>query len=283
MAAILFVHGIANQFSGEHQLRAAWHPAVSDGLVRAKCGASLAKADLVCPFYGDLFRPLADGLSGSHAPDLGALSAADHELVEAVWRAAASSEEAVPSPDEFGDTLARVPRFVERAITALSRSKFLGQLSAHAFIGDLKQVTAYLNDQATRQQILDRVLAHIADDTRVVIGHSLGSVIAYEALCAKAHKVKTYLSFGSPLGLRRVVFDKLTPKPDAAGLGTWPGVARWVNIAAKGDIVASQKTLAPFFGDRVEDRLIDSGWDAHAATRYANTTQAGEAVCAALG
>jgi hypothetical protein len=87
------------------------------------------------------------------------------------------------------------------------------------------------------------------------------------------------VTLGSPLGIRNVVFDKLTPRPNPAGTGTWPGnVTHWTNVAARGDIVAAQKELAPLFGGRVTDVLIDSGWKAHDSTRYLNTPQAGVAI-----
>jgi pimeloyl-ACP methyl ester carboxylesterase len=150
-------------------------------------------------------------------------------------------------------------------------------------LGDLRQVSQYMNDADIRRKILGEVLQHIQSDTRIVIGHSLGSVVAYEALCEKPEQVRTFLSLGSPLGMRNVVFDKLTPRPSALGVGRWPGnVAQWTNIAAKGDIVAAQKQLTPLFGE-VKDKLIDSGWDAHSSTRYLNSIQAGKAVAESLG
>jgi surfactin synthase thioesterase subunit len=45
----------------------------------------------------------------------------------------------------------------------------------------LAQVTRYLSDDAVRDQVLARVRAVLTEDTRVLVGHSLGSVVAFEA------------------------------------------------------------------------------------------------------
>jgi hypothetical protein len=57
MARILIVHGISNQFSGESELLAAWHPALCDGLNRVGFSPAPAVSECFCPFYGDIFRP----------------------------------------------------------------------------------------------------------------------------------------------------------------------------------------------------------------------------------
>jgi hypothetical protein len=69
------------------------------------------------------------------------------------------------------------------------------------------------------------VAREIGPDTRVVAGQSLGSVVAYEALCAHAadRPVRTLVTLGSPLGIRHLVIDRRQPAP-AGGVGAWPGV-----------------------------------------------------------
>jgi hypothetical protein len=221
-------------------------------------------------------------LGDGRAPDREDLENAtedEAQLLKAIWISAAEMDSGVPGPEEFDETLFRAPRIAECALIALAKSKYLADSIPLQFFGDLKQVVLYLNDRDLHAKILDRVLAHIEPETRIVIGHSLGSVVAYEAVCAKPEQVSTLVTLGSPLGIPNVVFDKLTPPPGGTGLGRWPGgVKYWTNIAARGDIVAAQKELAPLFGNAVQDVLIDSGWDAHSSTRYLNTAQAGQAI-----
>jgi hypothetical protein len=288
VARILIVHGISNQFVGEIELHKAWYPALCDGLLRAHYSQLPGAEDCFCPFYGDLFRrPGSSSQLGGNQnlvpEDLDDANEHEAQLLEAIWSATADKEEAVPSPEEYGTSLFRAPKIAERALNALAKSKFLVDYLPLQFFGDLKQVVLYLNDAQIRDQILHSVLSAIQSDTRIVIGHSLGSVVAYEAVCNKPEQVSALITLGSPLGIRNAVFDKLTPPPDAMGIGRWPGhVLQWTNVAAVGDIVAAQKELKPLFGNQVDDRTIDSGWDAHSSTRYLNSLQAGSAVAQAL-
>jgi len=150
-------------------------------------------------------------------------------------------------------------------------------------IGDLKQVSRYLNDSDVHERVLKIVVGKITPDTRVVLGHSLGSVVAYEALCLKPENVVSFVSFGSPLGIQNLIFDKLQPAPNAMRIGAWAGrVKHWTNIADEGDIVALEKKLSRFFGNEVEDILVNNGCDAHHGERYLTSNQAGAAIAAGL-
>ena len=285
MPKILIVHGISNQYLGESELLSAWYPALCDGLRRVNCTALPTQAECFCPFYGDLFRKPGH-MGAAAAPSPAAVAAADPEevrLLQAIWKDAAQADPKVPGPDEFDLSLVWAPNLAVRALNALAKSQYLANYTPLQFFGDLKQVVGYLNNRDLRDQILNRVLSHIDAETKIVIGHSLGSVVAYEAVCAKPEAIETLLTLGSPLGIRNVVFDKLTPPPGAMEIGPWPGnVMHWRNVAASGDPVAAEKKLAGCFGSKVEDRTIDSGWDAHSSTRYLNSCEAGEAVARSL-
>ncbi len=81
----------------------------------------------------------------------------------------------------------------------------------------------YLTDRAVRGQARERVAALVGSETAVVVEHSLGSVVAYEVLCAMPdHQVRALVTVGSPLGIRNLVWDRLEPPP-TDGLGVWPG------------------------------------------------------------
>ena len=285
MPKILIIHGIANQYLGESELLSAWYPALCDGLRRAEGNTLPAESECFCPFYGDLFRK--PGHLGAAAPlspaAVASASPAQIELLEAIWSAAAEFDPAVPPPGQSAQSLVWVPNPAIRALNALAKSKFLATYTPLQFFGDLNQVVSYLDDRSMHSQILDRIVSRIDSDTKIVIGHSLGSVIAYEAVCAKPENIGTLVTLGSPLGIRNVVFDKLDPKPGAMGIGQWPGkIDYWRNVAASGDPVAAQKNLSTCFGNRVEDRIIYAGWDAHSSTRYLNSREAGEAIARGL-
>jgi hypothetical protein len=284
MAKIVAVHGIGQQFSGDAIIHREWWPALISGLHLA--GSDLKdERELACPFYGHFFRkPGTLAASDSYrAQDVGPTEA---ELLNLLWEAAAEAEPQVgPSPSAYagGEALARTPQIIQRALSAVSRSSFWVNIAQAALIADLKQVVLYMNDFDVRENVLEIVAKKITHDTRVMIGHSLGSVIAYEALCRKPENVVSHVSLGSPLGIQNLIFHKLSPPPSAENIGVWPGVVKhWTNIADKGDIVALEKKLAPFFGKGVSDILVYNGSDAHHGARYLTTKEAGEAIAAGL-
>ena len=130
---------------------------------------------------------------------------------------------------------------------------------------DLRQVRRYMTEPGIRQAVQGRVAAAMAADTRVLVGHSLGSVVAYEALCAHPEwPVRRLVTLRSPLGIRNLIFDRLVPPP-VAGMswklaGAWPGAAEyWTNIADAGDVVALAKDLRPLFGDKVACYMVHDG------------------------
>jgi hypothetical protein len=256
---------------------------------RSGCsGALLPDAgEIRCVFYGDLFRRAGRRL-GVGDPWLTAADATtfDQELLAAWWRAAAESDPRVVHPDTR--TLARVPGGVQAALRALSGSAFFAGLADRMMLFDLQQVRHYMTDQEVRRAVQSRVVAEVGTDTRVVVGHSLGSVVAYEALCAHPEwPVRVLVTLGSPLGIRNLIFDRLVPAPSPGDLGylvgQWPGEARsWVNIADAGDVVALVKDLRSLFGDQVDCYLVHNGSHAHDVRPYLTAPETGAAIAAGL-
>ncbi|MFF0204573.1 hypothetical protein [Streptomyces sp. NPDC005017] len=281
MAAVVLVHGIGQQVLGERTLLTQWTPALLDGLTRAGCATI---PDTAMAFYGDLFRPPATSLAVGEpmytAEDVTA--AQELGLLTAWWAHAAEVDEGVAPPN--GSTLVRTSERAQRALLQLSNSRFFAKRSERMMIGDLKQVTTYLSDPDVRAVARARVAALIGPDTRVVVGHSLGSVVAYEALCATpGHRVRALVTLGSPLGIPNHIFHRLDPAPDGA-LGVWPGgdLLTWTNIADSGDVVALVKDLRPCFGDRVRNALVHNGSEAHSVIPYLTEQRTGAAIAAAL-
>ncbi len=96
----------------------------------------------------------------------------------------------------------------------------------------------------------------------VVIGHSQGSMVTYQALMelGKSIEVDLFITLGSPLGLPQVTgelqkwYGKNLPIP--------PCVKHWINVARDGDIVCSDQTLGDEYsaaGKSVVDIRIKDG------------------------
>jgi hypothetical protein len=279
MPLVVGVHGIGQQLMGEQTLLMDWLPAVQDGLSRAG-GPALDDHDMAMSFYGDLFRPpgelLAVGGPRYTADDVAA--GLEQDLLLAWWQAAAEADDRVVPPDA-PDTLVRAPRTVQIALRALCGYRFFSDLALRAMVFNLKQVSAYLTEPGVRSEVQERVARLIGDDTRVVVAHSLGSVIAYEALCAlPGHCVRALVTLGSPLGIP-MIFDRLLPEP-----GRWPGGEDlvWTNVADVGDVVALVKDLRPQFGPRVRGAVVHNGSRAHDARPYLADALTGSAVSEGL-
>ena len=97
----------------------------------------------------------------------------------------------------------------------------------------------------------------------LVIGHSLGAVLAFDGLWESTHlysdawKVDLFMSLGSPLGSRFVRRRRLgAGQIDAA---RYPGgIRRWVNIAADGDHIALNRRMGRDYRRMLELELVEN-------------------------
>jgi pimeloyl-ACP methyl ester carboxylesterase len=96
----------------------------------------------------------------------------------------------------------------------------------------------------------------------LLIGHSMGSVIAYDTLWQLSReqgedvRIDLFLSLGSPMGQRYIQHRLLDGK--AASERRYPdNIKRWVNIAAVGELTAIDMQLANDFAPMVERRLVE--------------------------
>lgn len=260
---------------------ASWQPALMDGLTRGTSPtAAVAAPDVAMAFYGDLFRPPGSFLTVGEPPldASDVLPGLEQELLAAWWAAAAEVDDRVAPPD--ADTLISTPQWVQRALMQLSNSRYFAGVALRLMVADLKQVARYLSDRKVRQAARARVTALVHTDTRVVVAHSLGSVVAYEALCAlPEHGVRAFVTLGSPLGIANLVFNRLEPAPEE-GRGAWPGGDNlvWTNVVDEGDVVALVKDLRPFFGKQLRHVQVRNGAKAHAVVRYLTDALTGAAI-----
>ena len=117
---------------------------------------------------------------------------------------------------------------------------------------------------AVRELVKAPLRRLLATDRRILlIGHSLGSVIAYDALWELTHiehlpnKVDFFLTLGSPLGMNFV--QKRLLGSGGGGARTYPGnIRHWINVAAQGDLTALDNTLRDDFRPMLEHGLVES-------------------------
>ncbi|MEU8521534.1 hypothetical protein [Streptomyces sp. NBC_01216] len=265
--SLVAVHGVGNSFGADvtgallEDLRrrkaADWGTALAKGL-----GVDPGRLDVDFAYYADRLatRPVAQG-DGEDLSD----DPAAREVLERWARELGVS-------DEESQGHAGVPL---RALSSWMARKFdLAEGPLRIFIRLLcREVATYLRAEdapervAAREEVAARIAAH---RPRVVIAHSLGSVVAYEALHAHPElRCDLFLTLGSPLALPRVVFERLTPRPEGRGTRP-PGVGRWVNIADPGDPVAVPPGLSGWFDGIALDHtsVVGFHFDLHNAVNY---------------
>ena len=245
MARIILVHGAFNELWGPNELKARWLPALRDGLWHH--GIEVDDRDVDVCFYGDLFR--------RH-----------------------------PGTDE-DRRLEQSRAGVAEALTDLTGGDVIGALgqaaSDAAFDRTVDMVTIMSTEPELRDRIRARIEPLVDDTTRVIVAHSLGTVLSYMALGNHPDwTIDTFVTLGSPLA-SPMILQSLDPAP-VDGRAAWPGsIRRWVNVRAVGDKAAAIG-LTETFGPQVEEFLIDNGHRAHAPEPYLNAAVTGATVAAAL-
>lgn len=194
----------------------------------------------------DEFRDIGLDLAG-----IGALLAApdpnadQRAAIDSVWR------QVIRSAHRIGD---RVP--VLGRLFATQRQRIM-----------LREARDYLRDRGgvgarTRAGLVRLLTETWSEDRRlVIIGHSLGSVIAYDTLWELSGKspihVAEFVTIGSPLGTRFV--RSLLRGANETGRSRFPSnIERWTNIAAKGELTALYPRLRKVYAQMLELGMLET-------------------------
>jgi hypothetical protein len=237
---VLLVHGRAQEGKSSEIIEREWMTALRRGFASAGVSEP-AGLKVDAPFYGDklieLLRhrdlPQADGVATrGGAMDDGYAAFLEEVAVQASKDDKVTHREVVdemgPGPQERGpenwEWVQAVICIIDRRVPGVSNYS-IGKL--------LRDVFIYVNDQPVRRAINKIVTAAMTVEPTVVIGHSLGSVVAYEALREHAGNVVPRLvTVGAPLGIRAISRRLATPLTMPAG------VEGWYNAYDDRDVVA---------------------------------------------
>ncbi len=165
-----------------------------------------------------------------------------------------------------------IARIIDRRFTSVA---------AYSIDTFLRDVYLYISDRNTSREINDIVAAKLTDEPTVVVGHSLGSVVAYRVLLEQAGKVKLrrYITVGSPLGIRTIASKLGVLKNPAADL-------LWYNAYDKRDIVALNPLKAPHFKTDPEitnyDQIRNATDNRHGIIGYLNDRTVAQRIAEAL-
>jgi hypothetical protein len=281
---IVITHGRDQAYQIPDTLERDWTDAVRFGLRRV--GAPEADSvEVGFAFYGDLWRPdhpirahdpadddeavrgAAPVRAGAANRDREATASRDHEAddpLDAALREPPSqftwdiAQELAFGEDE--ETTRFGARDVGGIVTWLDQRLGVGRVVLGWFLKDLDE---YFRDDKIRSGVAEVVSKRIraADDDVVLLGHSMGSIVAYDLLAggvAEDLRVKGLVTFGSPLGMptlrKRVAhLHPGTPFP--------PGLPRWINVYNPDDWATLERRLKPLYGPGSD--LLDVGAVGH--------------------
>jgi hypothetical protein len=281
MSRIICVHGIAQEYKSRETLLEEWAPALCGGVSNA--GGRLDSTEIDMAFYGILFRPLgagvgAKGNSGT-IPDYAPGDLADPFEIDLLR----SLYDGSLAKNADAETIkGGAARSVAGMLQAVAKTPFFGSVAQKVVIWQLKQVSKYVSDPAIKAAARKAAISAIGEDTRILVGHSLGSVVAWETLCANPDlPIRTLITLGSPLGVP-VLLPRLDP-PVKEIPGAWPkGITRWINIADGRDVVALEKRLSNVFSAKVEDYLVENGATMHDISPYLTSRELGASIMTSL-
>ena len=170
------------------------------------------------------------------------------ELLQGWWSNAYCRDEETPvvSPPEPA-----------RAEQELATTAFFGTGCGSA-MWEAEALARYLTDQKLRHELRDTVQAAVKSDTKVIIGHGIGALIAYEALCVVGENTNvTFVTLGAALSGPAQVFQRTEPRPRDEQ-GHWPAAVRhWTNIVAHSDLTATNvPELTERFGQGIDDQVL---------------------------
>ncbi|MCI4078869.1 hypothetical protein MRQ86_00560 [Streptomyces sp. MMS21 TC-5] len=281
---IIGIHGIWQGKTTSTNLSAEWSAALAKGL-RTHHGPACPLPPLTVAYYGHLFRTPSRHLStpdGAPLVEDGEPFTDDEESFVldtlAEYIPLGTDTQDIPT-DTLGLGIPYTPRPVAQALAAADRT--LGRDMGRHLLKPIRQVYRYLHHDIG-DRIREEVRAELhRPGPRLVIAHSLGSVIAYDMLTREdtgpaTDGLTTLITCGSPLGWPTV--RRSLGCEDDLGL---PASIDWVNLRAAGDIVAhcGLAALAP----AIREEVVNNGVaEPHAATRYLRQQTLADVVAKAL-
>lgn len=237
---MVFIHGRGQGGQDPAALQQSWLDALARGCATLN-KALPAALDVSFPYYGDVLDRFAAAESLPLTSDIQArgTGANDEFLVFQADVAQAMRLKAGVTDDqvaaEYGDNpKPRGPlnwQWVQAIIRAIDLHG--GSMSQGAIEEFLRDVFLYTTRAGVRDAVDEIVKAKLTTEPTIVVGHSLGTVVAYNVLRSDPRplQVPLLVTVGSPLGIR-AVRDQLVP------LRYPKAVQSWYNAYDTRDVVA---------------------------------------------
>jgi hypothetical protein len=251
---LVLVHGRSQQFKDAVELKRSWIEAWRWGLAKSNLDLPIAESDIRFPYYGQTLHDLVAGVPDDQVADV-VVRGVEGDPEQAAFVAAVLDEVRAV----HGITDAQVQKVADRLVVERGPldwswlHKVVETLDAHlpgasgsAIALATADVYSYLKNPGVRDAIetgVRRALADRAD--AVVVGHSLGSVVAYNLLKREGEpnrwRVALLVTVGSPLGVTHI---RRALRP----IGRPACVGDWFNARDPRDVVALYPLDTEHFG-----------------------------------
>lgn len=243
----MLIHGRSQEHKDSRALKAEWLDTLEAGLAKGGLKLPIAERDVRFPFYGDTLFEMVDGKTAEHAADVivrGQPKDTDEErftraVLEEIRRKAGITDAqiaAVANPQ----AVKRGPlnwEWMQAILRAIDRYTPHGSGASIALF--THDVYHYLKNAATRREIETGIGKAITPGIEtIIVGHSLGSIAAYNLLqregLERGWKVPLFVTVGSPLAITEIRNTLRTLGP----MRCPPCVSAWFNAMDERDVVA---------------------------------------------
>lgn len=284
---LVLVHGINNQGRSSQQIADEWLVALRGALPENEY-AAIASAEVIAPYFGDVLAEAARAAVGAGpvalSADPTARAAGDEadfyqEALEDMAPAAGVKETDVRIAAGLGDAPVEQGLPHDRRLLALVRAlEAVSPLHGALALRFLPQAFAYLH-RANVTQAVDAIVAPALTQPAIVVGHSLGTIVAYKLLRDSGNVIAPfYLTLGSPLAIKAVQ-NGLGPPFERP-----VSITRWLNALDPNDGVTIGRILKETtFGPGIENLDdVDNGEDPHSAIGYLSDHRIASALARSL-
>lgn len=225
---LIMIHGRDQAGKNRAVLEKEWTDALSYGLSRANLEFN-EDWEIEFPFYADELARLVEKVDSPLVGDANAKGTQNDavkafrgqvlaEIVKNMGLTDADvSREIRGTPGEKGPLNWE---WVQAMLRALDRIPGLNATAIDAFTRD---VYLYLTVPGIRSKIDGMVAAAVGSDDCVVIGHSLGTIVAYNVLRERpaSSRCARFVTLGSPLGIKAIKNHLKTPLRSPACVQNW--------------------------------------------------------------
>ncbi len=247
MAEVLFVHGVGGPVPG-------WDRALQAAL--AKRLATDPGANTSSHGAGDLPSMRTVRYDDVFESDPGQLDSAAWEVGRREGTARAEFRERQRSLERLVDRVARGPGGTDGEGRLRLPSVIPGEMVVRWPFAGMSHARAYRHDLSARDRARARVASAVAsaDGPRIVMAHSLGSVVVLDALHVHDVRVDLLVTIGSPLGI-----DRNWGSLWVGGQG-FPHhrIGSWLNVVNTRDPIPWTRGVSARFPDAV-DAFITAG------------------------